>query len=221
MVTYIIRRLLLVPVLLFGVTILIFGMLQFLAPVERASLYIRRDLKTEHQINAIIKRYCLDSPIYMQYWNWLIGTIDSVSGEREGGILFGNFGWSKTGSQPVSELIKHRFPNTLDLTLWAIGPVILIGIWLGVQAAVHHNGLIDQGRAYLQYCRNIFPDLCVRIADVDDLLCQPAVVPAGPPFRRLHPGCQFRSIQSLYDPFDDRYAASMAASIYFLMPCAT
>ena len=36
MTTYIIRRLLLVPVLLFGVTVLIFGMLQFLSPVERA-----------------------------------------------------------------------------------------------------------------------------------------------------------------------------------------
>jgi len=41
MITYIIRRLLLVPILLFGVSILIFGMLQFLDPVERASLYVR------------------------------------------------------------------------------------------------------------------------------------------------------------------------------------
>ena len=37
MTTYIIRRLLLVPVLLFGVTMLIFGMLQFLSPVERTA----------------------------------------------------------------------------------------------------------------------------------------------------------------------------------------
>ncbi len=41
MSTYIIRRLLLVPLLLFGVTVLIFGMLQFLSPVERSALYVR------------------------------------------------------------------------------------------------------------------------------------------------------------------------------------
>ena len=41
MTNYIIRRLLLVPVLLFGVTILIFAMLQFLTPMERSALYVR------------------------------------------------------------------------------------------------------------------------------------------------------------------------------------
>ena len=41
MTTYIIRRILLVPLLLLGVTLIIFGMLQFLQPAERAALYIR------------------------------------------------------------------------------------------------------------------------------------------------------------------------------------
>ena len=156
MLTYIIRRLLLVPFLLFGVSILIFGMLQFLDPTERASLYIRGDPKGG-QIEAAITKYCLDCPIHVQYFNWLVGKIDSVSGEREGGILFGNFGWSKTGSQPVAQLIEHRFPNTLDLTLWAVGPVILVGIWLGVQAAVHHNGLIDQAARVFSIVGTSFP----------------------------------------------------------------
>lgn len=144
MTTYIIRRLLLVPVLLVGVSILIFGMLQFLDPIERAALYTRDVPKNDNMISGVIKRYCLDCPIYVQYWNWLVGTKDPISGERKGGILFGDFGWSKTTSQPVLKLIERRFPNTLDLTLWAVLPVLLPGIWLGVQAAVHHNGVIDQ-----------------------------------------------------------------------------
>jgi peptide/nickel transport system permease protein len=41
-------------------------------------------------------------------------------------------------------LIKQRFPATLELALWSVLPIIGIGLWLGVQAAVHHNGLIDQ-----------------------------------------------------------------------------
>jgi len=157
MTTYIIRRLLLVPLLLFGVSILIFGMLQFLGPDERASLYVRDDFKSENQLNAVIKKYCLDCPIHIQYRNWLLGTTDFVTGEREGGILYGNFGWSKTSSQPVAELIKQRFPNTVDLTIWAIGPIILIGIWLGVQAAVHHNGFFDQAARIFSIVGTSFP----------------------------------------------------------------
>jgi peptide/nickel transport system permease protein len=144
MTTYIIRRLLLVPLLLFGVTILIFLGLQFLSPVERSALYLRDVPRNDAQLNAIIKQYGLDKPIYEQYWIWLVGRIDPVSKMRKGGILFGDFGYSRTASQPVVNLIRNRFPNTLDLTLWAVAPVLLVGIWLGVQAAVHQNGFIDQ-----------------------------------------------------------------------------
>lgn len=156
MINYIIRRLLLVPFLLFGVTILIFGMLQFLSPVERVALYTRDVPKNDNMIPALIKRYCLDCPIHVQYLNWLIGRVDE-DGKRTGGILFGDFGWSRTSSQPVASLIKQRFPNTLDLTIWAVGPVILVGIWLGVQAAVHHNGFIDQAARVFSIVGTSFP----------------------------------------------------------------
>jgi peptide/nickel transport system permease protein len=135
--------------------VLIFAMLQFLSPVERSALYIRDFPKNDNQINAIIKQYGLDKPIYVQYWRWLVG--HTVNGERKGGILFGDFGYSRTASQPVVDLIRNRFPNTLDLTLWAVAPVILIGIWLGVQAAVHQNGFIDQAARIFSIVGTSFP----------------------------------------------------------------
>lgn len=144
MLTYIIRRLLLVPVLLFGVTVLIFAMLQFLSPAERAALYVRDIPRNEKMVDGIIKIYGLDQPIHIQYWRWLTGTVNETTGERTGGILYGDFGYSRTASQPVADLIRQKFPNTLDLTIWAAAPVILVGIWLGVQAAVKHNSLVDQ-----------------------------------------------------------------------------
>lgn len=156
MLTFIVRRLLLVPVLLFGVTVLIFAMLQFLGPVDRAALYIRDIPRNDKQVQAVIKQYGLDKPLYVQYWTWLVGHVDS-DGKRTGGIMFGDFGWSRTGSQPVAELIKNRFPNTLDLTVWAIAPVILVGIWMGVQAAVHQNGLIDQAARMFSIIGTSFP----------------------------------------------------------------
>jgi peptide/nickel transport system permease protein len=157
MTTFIIRRLLLVPLLLFGVTILIFGMLQFLSPVERSALYVRDIPKNDNAVQGIIKQYGLDKPLYVQYWKWLVGVVDTDTGERRGGILFGDFGYSRVASQPVADLIRHRFPNTLDLTIWAVAPVILVGIWLGVQAAVHQNGIIDQAARVFSIVGTSFP----------------------------------------------------------------
>ena len=157
MVTYIIRRLLMVPVLLFGVTVLIFGMLQFISPIERTALYVRDIPKNDKQVTGIIRRYGFDKPLYIQYWRWLNGTTDPVTHERTGGILYGDFGYSRTSSQTVAELIKNRFPNTLDLTIWAVGPVVLVGIWMGVQAAVHHNGFIDQAARMFSIVGTSFP----------------------------------------------------------------
>ena len=157
MLTYIIRRLLLVPVLLFGVTLIIFGMLQLLGPVERSALYVRDFPKNDKQIQGIIKKYGLDQPFYYQYWRWLVGHPDPVTGEREGGILFGDFGYSRTASQPVIDIIKNRFPNTLDLALWAVVPMLSVGIWLGVQAAVHQNGIIDQAARIFSIIGTSFP----------------------------------------------------------------
>ena len=57
MTTYIIRRLLLVPILLIGVTILIFGMMQLLSPVERTALYLKDFPKNDKAIelfNALL-----------------------------------------------------------------------------------------------------------------------------------------------------------------------
>ena len=144
MSTYIIRRLLLVPLLLFGVTVIIFGVLQFLEPVERSALYVRDFPKNDKQIEGIIRKYGLDKPIYEQYWRWLVGVKDPASGEREGGVIYGDFGYSRTASQPVVDIIKNRFPNTVDLAIWAVVPMLSVGIWLGVQAAVHQNGWVDQ-----------------------------------------------------------------------------
>ena len=157
MINYIIRRLLLVPVLLFGVTVLIFGMLQFLGPVERSALYIKDFPRNDKQVEAVIKQYGLDKPLYVQYWRWLVGHVETGTGERVGGILYGDFGYSRTASQPVADLIKTKFPNTLDLTLWAIFPLIAVGIWLGVQAAVHQNGWIDQAARIFSIVGTSFP----------------------------------------------------------------
>jgi peptide/nickel transport system permease protein len=131
MTSYIIRRLLILPVLLLGVSLLIFAMLMLLHPRERASLYISDIPRTADGLQKIIDKYGLDDPIYTQYWRWL----------KE--LLHGNLGFSRTAQRPVLSAIAYYLPATAELALASVGPMLLIGIWLGIISAVHHNKPID------------------------------------------------------------------------------
>jgi peptide/nickel transport system permease protein len=131
MINYIIRRLLVLPLVLFGLSLLIFSMLMLLSPVERAALYVTSVPKNPAAVQAIIQKYGLDQPIYVQYGHWI------------NNVLHGNLGWSKTAQMPVVSAILVYFPATLELALWSFIPIIVIGVWLGIQAALHHDSIID------------------------------------------------------------------------------
>jgi peptide/nickel transport system permease protein len=144
MLTYIFRRILLLPLILTAVTILIFAMLSLLTPYERAALYVSDIPKQAGALDQIIVKYGLNDPAPVQYWYWLVGRTDSDTGETKGGVLRGDLGWSKTGKSTVSQVIGRRLPATIELAVWAGVPMILIGIWLGVLAAINHNRFLDQ-----------------------------------------------------------------------------
>ncbi len=148
MYAYIIRRLLIMPVILFGVTILLFLMVSMLPEDARLALYLRDIPKNPKQSETLIRQYGLNDPIYVQYANWLFGRegADPNTGEVSihGGVLRGDFGWSRTGSDTIANVIARRFPATVELALWAIVPILGIGVWMGVLAAVKHNRWQDQ-----------------------------------------------------------------------------
>ncbi len=144
MLNYIIRRLLILPFILIGVTMLVFAMLSMLTPYERASLYVSDIPKRQGAIDDIIEKYGLNDPVYVQYWHWMVGRKDVDTGEIEGGILRGDMGFSTVGHQPVVDVIKHRLPATAELALLSALPLIGLAIWMGVQSAVNHNKLPDQ-----------------------------------------------------------------------------
>jgi len=131
---YIIRRLLLMPLILIGVTLIIFSMIWALGPDRLLASYVKSPeaLKTPDAAERLIKKYGLDQPMPVQYIKWL------------GNILQGDFGYSMVGKKGVLPSILERFPYTLELALYAVVPVILVAIWLGVVSAVHQNKFIDQ-----------------------------------------------------------------------------
>jgi peptide/nickel transport system permease protein len=164
MTNYIIRRLLLMPLTLFGVTFLIFAMIYFgLSPEERSALYVRDIPKNEATMAGVIKRYGLDDPLLVQYWHWLVGRKDTQTGEIVGGILRGDLGYSRSQSQPVNDLLLRRFPATVELALYTILPVIVIGVWLGIVAAVNHNKFIDQAARVFAILGHSLPSFVVGL----------------------------------------------------------
>jgi peptide/nickel transport system permease protein len=144
MLGYIIRRLLMLPILVIGVTILIFLLLSLLTPYERVALYVQDVPKRQGALDGVIEKYGLNDPIHVQYWHWLVGRKDPDTSEVKGGVLRGDLGFSRVGAGSVAEVIGRRLPATVELAMWAAIPMIGIGIWLGVLSAVHHNKLADQ-----------------------------------------------------------------------------
>jgi peptide/nickel transport system permease protein len=130
--TYIIRRLILLVPTLIGATLLIFAVTQLFDPVARATLYITNVQQfTSQNIDNIIQRYGLNDPAYLQFGRWFSQVIQ------------GNLGFSRVARQPVLQALIDRFPATAEIVLICAPIIILLGIWLGVKSAVHHDKLID------------------------------------------------------------------------------
>ena len=130
--SYIIRRLLLLIPVLFGVTIFIFGISMLFSPIERATLYVT-DPRQMADLPAIIEIYGLDQPFWTQYSNWI------------GQVFSGNLGWSKVVGMPVWDAIWAFLPATLELAIFATPIIIFTGIFLGTKAAAHKDRPLDHG----------------------------------------------------------------------------
>ena len=128
--TYLVRRLLLLIPVLIGVTILIFALLQFFPPAQRAMLYVHSPQQFG-RIDEIIAKYGLNDPIWKQYWRWLVQ------------IFHGNLGWSQVVGMPVASAIRSFLPATVELAIFATPLIILLGIYLGTKAAAHKDSFID------------------------------------------------------------------------------
>lgn len=129
MLKYIIKRLLMMIPVLLGVTIIIFLITRVLAP-DPAPVVLGEHATAE-QMAAWRDDNGLGAPIWLQYVNFLVGAIQ------------GNLGKSYYSGQPVTTEIASRFPATIELAICAIIVASVVGIALGVVAAVHKNKAAD------------------------------------------------------------------------------
>jgi len=129
MLRYLVRRLLLLIPILFGVSLLIFFWIRALPGGPAESLLGER--ATPQLIEEYRHRYGLDRPVYVQYWAYLKTT------------LSGDLGVSIADRRRVTYDIRQRFPATVELAIAAMIFAISVGVPLGFLAAKRYGGFFD------------------------------------------------------------------------------
>ena len=126
MVNYIVRRLLLLPLVVLGVTFLLFFLTQRLSPEMRASLYVK-DPRQMGALEEVIREYGLRDNVFKQYGRWLKN------------VTHGDLGYSPSANMPVSQAIKEYLPATIQLAFVTILFVVFFGVWFGCGSAIHKD----------------------------------------------------------------------------------
>ena len=136
--TFLVRRLLLAIPTLAGVLIAVF-LLLYVAPGDPVQQMVgeRADSVTIARLRAELK---LDEPLPVQFLSYTSG------------VLRGDLGRSYITGRPIMQDIRERFPKTAQLALAAMTIAILLGVGIGVIAALKPAGALDQvlmGATYL------------------------------------------------------------------------
>ena len=129
MYVFIARRLLLAIPTILIISIFVFS-LQKLLPGDPVLVMAGED-RDPAVMEVLREKYHLNDPVPVQYAAWL------------GNALRGDLGQSLRTNQPVLELIGEKLPVTLQLAVMAMSFALLIGIPMGILAAVKRNTLID------------------------------------------------------------------------------
>lgn len=134
MTKYLIQRLLLSIVTIFGVTIVIFLTMRVLPGDPLAMIYGESTgiyVLSEEELQAARASLGLDRPLYVQYLEWM------------GDVATGKLGYSFWDDTPISETILRRGPITAQIALIAIAISWIIGLPVGVISAMWRESLLD------------------------------------------------------------------------------
>jgi peptide/nickel transport system permease protein len=134
MIKYLIKRILILIPLLFGITLITFSVIH-LAPGEPVEMQTAMNPRITAETRQRLREfYGLDKPLYVQYGTWL------------GKLAHLDFGRSfAPDNRPVIDKISERIPITLSLNIIALVLEFGLAIPIGIFAAVRQNTLLDRG----------------------------------------------------------------------------
>ena len=142
MTAYIIRRLLVAVIIIILVTIMVFSAMRLL-PGDPLEIFLGQSAGMGQMSEAVKEQlrheYGLDKPPVMQYFDWI------------GGVLRGDLGRSITYRDDVGTLMAERFPITLHIGLVAFVLGNIIGIAIGIIAALRRGTWLDSFVTVISY----------------------------------------------------------------------
>lgn len=153
LVQYALRRVIHIPPLLFGISILSF-MIFYLSPVDPVIAYlglITVQKMSPEDLAKVEEQLGLDQPLHVRYMIWL---------ER---IVQGDWGYSHIKKRPVLEAILERFPATLLLTVTGYGMSAIISILLGLISASKTGSVLDSVLTGINYVIYSIPTFLVAL----------------------------------------------------------
>ena len=148
---YFLARLVQLVPILFGITFLTFGMMQFTSDDAVDIIYEQSGSVSEEVKAAKRAELGLDQPFVVQYGRWL------------GGVLTGDMGRSFISGKLVFETFVEKLPATVELMLVSIALTIFIATPLGIIAAVNQNRPLDYLIRVLSFVGNSLPNFFVGL----------------------------------------------------------
>ena len=128
---YLVRRLGLMLLTLFGISVIIFVLLRLVPGNIVDILFDSAGMVNPAEKLKIMQDLGLDKSIPEQYFSWI------------GGLLQGDLGYSYVSEKPTLSEILPRLPITAKLAVMSLGFAVLLGVPLGVISAVRQNTWLD------------------------------------------------------------------------------
>ncbi len=155
MTRYVLRRLLLLPLLLFVFSVAVFAIVQappgdFLTAYTATLASSGTSISAEH-LEALRREYGLDQPAYVQYFKWM------------GNLLRGNLGLSLEYQRPNAELIGERLVLTVVLALLSFVFTWAVAIPAGIFSATHQRSVLDYVFTVLNYVGVATPNFLLAL----------------------------------------------------------
>ena len=137
MLSFIIRRLLYMIIILLAVSVVAFIIIQ-LPPGDYLTSFMKslelRGMKlTPDQILTLERKFGLNTPVYLQYFKWMWN------------MLHGDFGVSLQWNEPVSKLIGERLALSVTISLLTLLFTYVVAIPIGIYSATHQYSIADYG----------------------------------------------------------------------------
>ncbi len=155
MTRYVLRRLVLLPLLLFVFSVAVFALVQappgdFLTAYTATLAASGSSIEAE-QLEALKREYGLDQPLHIQYLRWM------------NNVLRGNLGLSLEYQRPNTELIGERLVLTVVLALLSFVFTWIVAVPAGIYSATHQRSFLDYVFTVLNYIGVATPNFMLAL----------------------------------------------------------